>query len=322
MYHQLTVSGLPAISIANEAIEAIVVPAVGCKITNLRRRRGREWLWRNPAIPLALPGGEHDPETVYVDQADSGGWDECFPTVGPSSIPGAPAGTSRLPDHGELWSAPWSCTMLSSVRGTTLSGVTQGRLLPCEFRRDLTVDPVEPVIHLDYQVRHLGGAACRFVWAGHPLLNVQPGSVVQVDGMDEVSVISRFGAPPFPDGVRFPWPPRGADRFRFEAGTDWAAMVFGELGADLRAVVTDPAGGERFELTASGSAVTHLGLWLNAGGWAPRGRSPYYNLAVEPCLGAPDRLDRAVDEWNAAPWLEAGTVRGWRVTVALREGSD
>jgi len=97
-FRQTTVSGFPAIALRSPEIEVVVVPALGMKLTNLRRLRGREWLWRNEQIPLRLPGSG----TSYVETADSGGWDECFPTVGPSL---------DLPDHGELWSADWTSSV-------------------------------------------------------------------------------------------------------------------------------------------------------------------------------------------------------------------
>ena len=85
------------------------------KLTNLRRRRGREWLWRSSQIPLA-------PLSAASPYAESGGWDECFPTVGPSPIPGAPPGTPSLPDHGELVSAEWTSSVYQHAEGTTLAG--------------------------------------------------------------------------------------------------------------------------------------------------------------------------------------------------------
>ena len=82
-FRQTTVSGFPAIALRNEEIEVVAIPAIGMKLSNLRRLRGREWLWRSDQIPLALPR----PGASYIETADSGGWDECFPTVGPSSLP-------------------------------------------------------------------------------------------------------------------------------------------------------------------------------------------------------------------------------------------
>ena len=78
-FRQVTVAGFPALALRGPEIEVVVAPTLGMKLTNLRRLRGREWRWRSEQTPLA-PGVAG---ASYVDTADSGGWDECFPTVGP-----------------------------------------------------------------------------------------------------------------------------------------------------------------------------------------------------------------------------------------------
>jgi galactose mutarotase-like enzyme len=69
-------------------------------------------------------------------------------------------------------------------------------------------------------------------------------------------------------------------------------------------------------------AVPQVGLWINCAGWAPAGRTPYYNLALEPCIGAPDRLDRAAGEWGLAQQLEPGEERIWGLEVWLLEEGE
>src|SRR5215210_553206 len=128
-YRQTNVSGFPAVALRSDELEVVAVPTIGLKLTNLRRLDGREWLWRSDQIPLALP----EPGTSYVETADSGGWDECFPTVGPSPLPGAPSGTPPLPDHGELWAAPWTSSVYEHADGVTLAGTAICTRLPYEF---------------------------------------------------------------------------------------------------------------------------------------------------------------------------------------------
>ena len=171
-FRQTTVSGFPAIALRGDELEVVVVPALGMKLTNLRRPRGREWLWRNDQMPLAPPR----PEASFVETADSGGWDECFPTVAPSPVPGSPAGTPPLPDHGELWSAAWTSSVYAHAGGATLAAAASGRLLPYEFHRELTVDPHEPLLRLGYRVRNTGSTPFPWIWCAHPLLTVQPGT--------------------------------------------------------------------------------------------------------------------------------------------------
>jgi galactose mutarotase-like enzyme len=285
------------------------------KLTNMRRRNGREWLWRSDQIPLAPPRAG----ASYVETADSGGWDECFPTVGPCPIPGAPPGTPPLPDHGELWSAVWTSSIYDHAVGTTLAGTARGTVFPYEFHRELTVDRQEPVLRLHYRLRHSGDTPFPWIWSSHPLLNVQPGSMLALPGVTQVKVSAVHGLGASENEIAA-WPGDfggASDGFTFPEGGGWAAKVFADVGAEGRAVLTDPRRGERLEFVVRPEEVPQVGLWINCGGWAPPGRTPYYNLALEPCIGAPDRLDLAVREWRTAQTLHPGEERTWSVDVRL-----
>jgi galactose mutarotase-like enzyme len=286
------------------------------KITNLRRLSGREWLWRSDQMPLALP----EPGSSYVESADSGGWDECFPTVGPSPIPGAPPDTPPLPDHGELWSASWSSSVYEHADGTTLAGSARGTALPYEFYREVTLDHDAPVVRFRYRVRNVGSGAFPWIWSSHPLLNVQPGSELVLSGVHQVKVDAVHGRDDLRENDVVSWPVAiggNADSFIFPEKGAWAVKVFGDLGPDGRMSLIDPRKGERLELVVHPAEVPQVGIWINCRGWAPPKRSPYYNLALEPCIGAPDRLDLAVREWQTAQVLGPGEERTWAVEVRL-----
>ena len=69
--------------------------------------------------------------------------------------------------------------------------------------------------------------------------------------------------------------------------------------------------------------VPQVGIWINRRGWAPPGREPYANLALEPAIGAPDSLEEAVLDWRTAPSLDPGEERSWGLEVwLLEEGED
>jgi galactose mutarotase-like enzyme len=310
------VAGLPAIALREDELEAVVVPSAGMRITNLRRPRGREWLWRSDQIPLARPAAGHS----YVETADRGGWDECFPTVAPSPLPGAPAGTPDLPDHGELWAATWRSSVYQHAGGTTLSASAAGQLLPYEFHREITLDPGEPVLRLAYRLRHLGDRPFPWIWSSHPLLNVQPGSVLELPSMRQVRLDAVHGRSDLSRHDIVSWPAGiggEAERFRFPEDGGWALKCFGDVGESGRMTLTDPRVGERLTIQVSPATVPQVGLWINCRGWAPPGRTPYYNLALEPCIGAPDRLADAVTEWGLARTLAPGEEQSWALEVRL-----
>jgi galactose mutarotase-like enzyme len=315
-YRQVAVSGFPGIAVRSEFIEVVAVPAIGMKLTNLRRLRGREWLWRSDQIPLARPV----PDASYVETADSGGWDECFPTVGPSPLPGAPADAPLLPDHGELWGASWASSVYDHAGGTTLAATTRGTRLSYEFHREITVQADEPTVRFRYRLTHTGDAPFPWIWSSHPLFNVQPGTVLELPTVTQVKVDAVHGRD---DVVRHDvvsWPGAiGGDAtgFVFPVQGGWAVKLFGDVGPSGRMALVDPRRGERLEIIVQPAEVPQVGIWINCEGWAPAGRRPYYNLALEPCIGAPDRLEDAVLDWKLAQTLAPGEERTWGLELRL-----
>lgn len=316
---QLTVGGIPAVSLSNELLELVVAPTLGMKITNLRRRRGREWLWRNPAIPYQP--GVHG--SSYVETADSGGWDECFPTVLPSRIPGTPDNTPPLPDHGELWSTRWESRIYEHAEGTVISGTARGLGLPYEFTRELSLSASEPIATLRYRVRHLGGEPFPWIWAAHPTFGVRPGMRIVLPSVARVRLTEVVGRTDWRRGDTLSWPPDGdGDAFVFPEEPGWAAMAHADIGDSGRVLLEDPEAGEWLDFLVEPGEVPQLGLWLNCGGWAPGGIEPYYNCSIRPSIGAPGRLEEAAGERGVAPTLHPGEERAWRVTVGLWTPED
>jgi hypothetical protein len=313
-FRQLTVAGFPAIALRSEELELVAVPAAGLRLTHLRRLRGREWLWRSDRVPLAVPR----PGTAYGETGESGGWDECFPTVGASPIPGVPGGL--LPDHGELWSADWHSSVYEHAEGTTLAGTVQGTRLPYEFFREITLLHDAPAIRVRYRLRHTGDAPFPWIWSAYPLFNVQPGSTLTLPGVGQVKLDAVSGRDDLSRDDVVSWPigiGRSTDHFRFpEAGGGWSVTLFGDLGPEGRMVVTDPRAGERLEIVVDRAHVPQVRVHIEVGA---EGR---HRLGLGPCLGAPDRLEDAVLGWGAAEMLEPGEERSWAVEVRLPESQQ
>ncbi|HXI21413.1 MAG TPA: hypothetical protein VNH46_10020 [Gemmatimonadales bacterium] len=324
-FRQTTVAGLPAVALFTDEAELITLPGAAGRITHLRRRAGREWLWRNRALPFRAP--PRDPgssPTRYVDEFDSGGWDECFPTVGACPLPGAAPDAPWLPDHGELWSAVWRHDLSTGPTETVWRGAVRCSTVPAEFTRVVTLDhggdPGTATIRFDYRLGALADRPLPFLWSAHPLFGLTPGMQLELPGVARVRVAAVHGRHDLTPGQEADWPLDGGDRFTVPAPAGWAMKLFATVPAVARARLIDPRRGETLELLWDGEVVPLVGLWLNMGGWSPRG-DPYYNLAVEPCHGAPDRLDQAVEDWGLAPFLRPGEERAWRLTVVLREGT-
>jgi galactose mutarotase-like enzyme len=174
---------------------------------------------------------------------------------------------------------------------------------------------------LRYRLRHTGGEPFPWIWSAHPLFNVLPGTTLDLADVRQVRLDAVQGRDDLsPDDV-VSWPGAiggEAARFVFPERAGWAVKLFADR-ASGPLVLTDPRKGERLEMAVIGGEVPQVGVWINLGGWAPPGRTPYYNVALEPCIGAPDRLEDAVLRWQTAQTLEPGEERRWGIEVTLPE---
>ncbi len=91
------------------------------------------------------------------------------------------------------------------------------------------------------------------------------------------------------------------------------------LGPGASAALHAADGSIRFVL---GDGVDQYGLWFNADGWTGIGGAPYYNLALEPCIGAQDTLFDAVEVERLAPTLPGNGFATWSLTVTLEASPE
>jgi galactose mutarotase-like enzyme len=315
-----------------------LVPALGGKISSLAFA-GREWLWTNDQLPRVAPtpAVADDDTASYVATADTGGYDECLPTVGACTVDVAGRGRVTLPDHGELWSQHAVTERLDAPAASD-AAITRwtGRRLPYAFSRTVTVD-ADGAVRMTYELVSHGDAPIPFLWSAHPLLPFTPDTRLDLPVAARVRVWSQHAVDLGGEGTEHRWPvlrvgTATATRFGpHEVDFTFPALAprrFGEAGQDaytckLFLDLPRPAagrtvrlgieqGGSRLEVEVDTAEVPQLGLWLNHGGGTgiPDGR-PYHNIGFEPCIGAPDPLDAALGAWRGAQWLAAGETRRW-----------
>jgi len=313
--HSTAVDAWAAHTLANDAMRLEVVPALGGKIASLQCvRTGREWLWRNPHLPLRRP----EPGGDYVGAFDSGGWDELLPTVAPCTAAATPWGDRTLTDHGELWCRPW----VAERDGAALRMTLDDPALPMVFERTLRLASGDGALTLDYALTNRGDEALPYIWAAHPLIAIEPGMRIELPadararctaavGLDALVLDRGFDWPNAPltndDSLRLDVVPE-----RAEAG--YAVKLFTESRANPWVAVHDPANDARLRLTVQSDRRHHIGLWLNYGGWSGGGSPPYFNVGVEPTTTPGERLDDSITAGGAA-MVRAGATRHWSVQV-------
>ena len=305
-----------------------ILPAVGGKIASLHLA-GREWLWTNPVLPRRVPdeATRADDDASYVRTADSGGFDECFPTVSPCTLPGRLPrfGGLRLPDHGELWSHRPAVEVARDAGGESATATWTGRRMPYRLARTALVRP-DGRVALRYAVTNGGDAPLPFLWSSHPLLplgddtrvHLPAGARLRVDATHHLPVDDAPGGHAWP---RLRVEGEAVDVSRPAAvRRGYACKLFVDLPAEpLRLGVSE--GDARLEVALDGRDVPHCGLWINERGWTPfEGGMPYRNLGLEPCIGAPDSLRDALGAWDAAAWLAPGETRRWTLEWSAARG--
>lgn len=280
---------------------------------------GREWLFRNDAIPLESRSAGVPPgagRTAYVDLADCGLGDTCFPTVGGDAVRW-PDGTVReLLDHGLLWNRPASTQVASPASATTTWQVRDGDLA-FTFRRTLTL---EGGGHLAaaLSVSNTGRAPLPHFWSSHDMVPLTSDTRLELPPGTPFRVYSAHGL----EAALGPhaWPrlsigggaavdlshPAAA---RAALGRDFAVKIFSVEDAGPLAV---REGDRALELEGPG---TRAGLWINWGGWAPdaieaRGVR-YQSLCPERCIGGPTDLPSEGLALGTTRWIPPGESRDW-----------
>lgn len=286
------------LTLTNNAVRVAVLPHYGAKVIEVTDlSRCQQWL-ASPVRPLREP----QPGDRW-EEHDCSGWDECFPNVAAGLHPRLPI---SLPDHGEVWSRPWRHRVLT---GGAVQTSIDGRLLPYRFTRTLKLH--DHGLTADYELRNLSRRSFAVCWTMHPLLGI--------DCDTNLSMPTNAEAAHDPDALptscrpRDPqWLPWTEIQPRYFTGTPTgvAAKLYTRPGGP--AVATVVRAQAALQVSMQSRHVNALGLWLNDGGWPTH--HPQRHLAVEPSLGAADRLDRAVAR-HTALHLPAAGLRRWRVHI-------
>jgi hypothetical protein len=346
MSHRLSISRtafekFEAVQVNTGVLSLSLLPELGGKLNSLRDlRTGREWLWRNPRLRYQrVPRG-----ASYILEADTGGWDECFPTVAPCDYPSPPWAGAHIQDHGELWSQPAALEVVEGDDEVRLRTRWQGVVLPYTFERTISLAAGSATIRLSYTASSRADAPQQFIWSAHPLLAIEPGMSLLLPPSARFNLGSSIPPNLFAvdSGLRFPL---GADAAGRPLGSgagpvspvepraghepsaqgidlsslpDAAARIAAKLWSDRLdegwAALRARDGELRMRWDVA--LLPQLGFWINLGAWAGDGGAPYYNLGLEPCIGAQDSLAEAVQR-NLFATLPPHGSRAWWLEVEL-----
>jgi hypothetical protein len=72
-----------------------------------------------------------------------------------------------------------------------------------------------------------------------------------------------------------------------------------------------------FRMKWDATFLPQIAAWMNFGAWAADGGSPYYNLGLEPCIGAQDSLADAVTQYRLFGTLPPHDSKTWWLEIEL-----
>lgn len=313
-----TLDGFAAVRVNTGPLALTLVPELGGKITSLRdERTGREWLWRHPR--LAYQRVPH--LSSYVATADTGGWDECFPSVAACQYPTAPWQGVEIQDHGELWSQTAATEIVENAEVVELRSRWWGVALPYCFERTLQLTANSSRARVNYSARNTSAEWVQFVWCIHPLLAIEPGMELHlpaaarfnVNGTVPPNILTQTNHLAYPfamPGVKFPHLPETTAGRAIKIWSD--PLPVGEGQAALK------AHDGQLRMRWDTALLPQVAVWMNFGAWAADGSAAYYNLGLEPCIGAQDSLAEAVTEHKLFASLPPHGTQTWWLEIELQ----
>ncbi len=283
----------------------------GGKIVSLKdKKSGREFFWQNTKESeyKIVPNGS------YYGDGEFSGFDEMFPTILECFYQGYPWNGVYLPDHGEIWSLDWDCQISKRFIEMRVDGVR----LPYSFSKKISFEK-EHILKIEYSVYNKSPFPIDFIWAAHPLINIEKGAEIYVPRSAKQVIVTycpdeRIGQ----YGESHEWP-----NFLMKDGNEYKANIMREnLGLHSEKYYFKNKLDEGWcalrytdntviALSFPVKQVPYLGIWVNEGG-----AHGQYNFAPEPCTGILDRIDIAKMN-NKISTVEAKNNYKWHLNISV-----
>jgi hypothetical protein len=310
--------GLKRFRYASPAWELEVIPDLGAKISSIRWH-GRELLARNSRKSLIRPR-----YAASYAEFDASAFDECFPTIGPCAYPDDPWAGTHLPDHGEVWSIPWT----ASVDPEGLHMQVHGVRLPYTLSRCIRIMEPDHLL-LQYELSNPTSFPLKYLWSSHPLFAIRPGMHILLPAGTTVRVDWSKDARLGEIGQEHPWPlTTDSSGKPVDLGlilpreTRLVDKLYTSRLSEGWCALYNPQNCQYAAFLFSPQQIPYTGLSINLGGWPVEDeQGGYYNLGLEPCSGYPDRLDLAVQNDTCSTLPAYATVQ-WSLRLQAGEAPN
>jgi galactose mutarotase-like enzyme len=152
-------------------LSLVILPEFGGRISSIKLDGREEWI-SQPLAPLVARNVGDD----FI-RPEISGWDEMVPTTDCCQ---SLDGLHDLPDHGEVWSRPWS---VEEVRATSLTLSIELVTRTLRFWRKVSLvatDPNQSSVIIQYRITNTGKISAPAYWSSHPLFSAADITQVQI----------------------------------------------------------------------------------------------------------------------------------------------
>ncbi|MES2394082.1 MAG: DUF4432 family protein [Acidobacteriota bacterium] len=305
----------PSLELDNGALVVTLLPQFGGKIVSIRRSSDSAEFLLQPQQPYRAPGIADD-----FANSDRGGFDDCFPSVSPIRH----GDEISTPDHGDLWRLPWKASSIGDSIVLTVDAVS----VPVTVQRRISLKA--QTLHFDYDLHNFGNTRTSFLYAAHPLLQVEQGDRVLLPAEVERVRLEGWNLDDRPPGTFLDWPitalqPSGVLYDLSSVGPSdgiSAAKIFAGPFKTGRAGLYRPKLRTGVIISFNAQQLPYLGLWISHGAWpmesAPTG---HYTVAIEPTTAPYDSAEKA-ESAGLATVLDPGSSMSWRYSLSIAEVRD
>ncbi len=268
------------------ALRTVILPEPGAKMASLvNKETGYEYMLQREGSVYR----ERSYAGSFVE-AECSGYDDMFPTIDECFCEQGAWKDIRMPDHGEVWSLPWTVEEEKESEAIVL---VHGIRFPYCLRKRLFF-PEPNCLQVDYELKNESPFVFDYLWAGHLMLNLQEGTRIEVPSecREAVSVLSKGGAR---FGESHQWPylknvqgeryPANVVRSPQTEGFEKIYFMDRLQNGWCRLHYPD---GNILKVAFTTKNVPYLGLLINE-----KGDDNLYTIIVEPCSIGFDRPDLA-----------------------------
>jgi hypothetical protein len=275
-----------AIALETDLVRVLFLPENGGKLASIvQKNTSREFLVQAPGLDYKELAYDGD----YVE-SECSGFDDMFPTIDRCFYTDHPWKGIEMPDHGEVCALKWHY----EIQEHCLYMYVYGVRFP--YKLEKWVNFAEgSSLNIRYKATNLSGFDFNYIWAAHPMIQMEEGGEIIVPFMGGEPVVSMYSSDiNVHYGDNFSWPNitawDGIDEtggrvnpdnkrgykffFKHQIPEGWCAYQYSD--------------GTIFRFSFPKENVPYLGVWVN--------ESEFKNcssVALEMCTGSYDRPDVA-----------------------------